>query len=266
MQANAKVLLVDEGPDLRPIIEQALGRRPVAILLATSGAQAVEWIERDRPDVVVCDVYMPDIDGYRSCELVRTHPHLRETPVVLMADIVDRAVLARAARVGSNGVVRKPCPADELTSLIGGYLPEPVGESAIDEVGPQLDVMAEPSALLAALMRLRGVSFAALADREGFLLESAGETALDAEAVTALASGLLDSSAGIGRELGQGPQRSMICEFEQGLVLLVGAESSSTLAVVLHDHAALDAVRRCASQIVAGPPRALEMQPVTPVP
>ena len=259
-----KVLVVDETPGVRALVAEALGRRRIEIIAATSGAQAVERIERDRPALVVCDVYMPDMDGYRICDFVRAHPDLRATPVLLMAEIVDRAVLARAARAGSADVVRKPCPADELLSRIEGFLSEAFGGPAIEppDVASGPDATADPQALLAALAALPGVSFVALMDREGFVIERAGEMALDAEVVAALASSMVESSGAVGRELGQGTLQNMICEYDEGLVLLMGADSASRLAVVLHDPTALEAARRCAKQVAPALQRACEMRPM----
>jgi predicted regulator of Ras-like GTPase activity (Roadblock/LC7/MglB family) len=104
--------------------------------------------------------------------------------------------------------------------------------------------------LLAAVTSVPGASFAVAMDRGGFAVEWTGETGLDAEDVAALASCLLESSVEIGRELGQGAVRSMLCEFNDGLVLVMGADSTTRLAVILRDPAALDAVRRCAAQIM----------------
>ena len=104
------------------------------------------------------------------------------------------------------------------------------------------------------LASLPGVSFAALMDREGFVIDRSGDIAQDAEAVAALASCLLESSEGIGRELGQGRLRCSICEFDEGLVLAMGAGAPSRLVVVLHDVAALDAARRSASHVFAALP------------
>jgi CheY-like chemotaxis protein len=246
-----KVLIVDESPDVMGLLEQTLERGRVEILAATSGAQALERIERDRPDLVVCDVYMPDMDGYRICDFVRAHPQLRGTPVVLMADIVDRAALARAARVGADDVVRKPCSAHELLNRIDGFLPGPTGEppTELQDAGHSLGAPADPRALLTTLAELPGVSFAALTDREGFVIEWAGGTALDPEVVAALVSSLGESSEGTGRELGQGALQNMICEYDGGLVLLMDAGSTSRLTVVLRDPSALDAARRCAKQV-----------------
>jgi CheY-like chemotaxis protein/predicted regulator of Ras-like GTPase activity (Roadblock/LC7/MglB family) len=246
-----KILIVDESPDVRALLEEALERGRVEILAASSGAQALERIERDRPDLVVCDVYMPDMDGYRICDFVRAHPQLKAAPVLLMADIVDRAALARGARVGADDVVRKPCSAHELLNRIDSFLPGLAAQPAIEprDLEPNLDAPADPQALLTTLAELPGVSFAALTDREGFVIEWAGGTALDPEMVAALVSSVGESSEGVGRELGQGALQNMICEYDEGLVLLMDAGSTSRLAVVLREPSALEAARRCAKQM-----------------
>ena len=113
------------------------------------------------------------------------------------------------------------------------------------------DVVVDTKDALDQLSSLPGVSFVALMDREGFLMDCAGRLAGDAEAVTAMASCLLETSEGIGRELGHGALRCTLSEFDDGLVLAMGAAASSRLVVVLHDLAALDAARRSARDVVA---------------
>src|SRR5262247_2591260 len=88
-------------------------------------------------------------------------------------------------------------------------------------------------------------------DQEGFVMDSAGRLTADAEAVAAMASCLLETSEGIGRELGHGTLRCTLAEFDDGLVLAMGAAAPSRLVVVLHEVAALDAVRRSARDLTA---------------
>jgi predicted regulator of Ras-like GTPase activity (Roadblock/LC7/MglB family) len=98
-------------------------------------------------------------------------------------------------------------------------------------------------AILVQLAALPGVRLAALVDREGFLIEAAGEIAVGTEVVGALAACLAESSEGIGREMGQGALSSVLLDYEAGMVLLRGAGPSATLAVVLRDPTALGKFR-----------------------
>src|SRR6266542_7129746 len=104
----AKVLVVDDSLSVRKVIERALGAKKIEVLSAASGKEAIEQIGSEEPDLVVCDVIMPDMDGYQICEFVRRHSHLGGTRVLLISDIVNPAVLERAAAAGSTDVMLKP--------------------------------------------------------------------------------------------------------------------------------------------------------------
>lgn len=101
----------------------------------------------------------------------------------------------------------------------------------------------DAKSVLSRLAAVPGVALAVLVDREGFLIESAGDMVLEAEAAGALAGSLADASEAIGRELSQGPLVGLIAEYESGLVLVNMAGSGTMLATVLGDPAVLDRAR-----------------------
>src|SRR5262249_60258732 len=97
-----KVLVVDDSLSVRKVMEKALAGRNVEVLSAASGTEAIERIEQDLPDIVVCDVILPDKDGYQICEYVRSQPDMARTPVVLVAGVVNSTVLARPSELQST--------------------------------------------------------------------------------------------------------------------------------------------------------------------
>ena len=117
-----KVLVIDDSVSVRKVVERALAGRQIDVVCAASGSEALEQIERDAPDVIVCDVVMPDRDGYEICEFVKSHPRLGATPVLLMSGIVNEEVRQRAARVRSEGVLSKPFAAEDLLKRLDGFL------------------------------------------------------------------------------------------------------------------------------------------------
>ena len=290
-----KVLVVDDSLSVRKVVEKALAGRSIQVLSAATGAEALERIEQDRPDLVVCDVILPDKDGYQVCEFVRAHPAAARIPVLLISGVVNSTVLARAAEVQSNDVMFKPFAAEELVrkieSLLGSRAataaplppaprsrapmvptappmpaperapaPPPVprtvvpppsraaGNAVAVEAMAVLEVSDESSgndlkSRLNALCTTPGVRLAALADREGFLIESAGDLALDAEVAAALSACVAESSHGIGRDLAQGGLLGMILEYQHGMLLLHAVGRSALLAVVVADAAALGKAR-----------------------
>jgi CheY-like chemotaxis protein len=242
-----RVLVVDDSLSVRKMVERALETKGFEVLSTPSGAEAMERISNAMPDLVVCDVLMPDVDGYRICEFVRTRPALSETPVLLISGIVNNAVLERAAQVRSSDVLRKPFTADELVRTVDELLTArgrgdtaSAGRAAARD---EMVVLPDLKAALAQLAAMSEVRLAALVDREGFLIETAGELGVDAEVAGALAACLAESSEGIGRELGQGALSTMILDYEAGTVLLHRVGTSAILTVVLHDQTTLGKVR-----------------------
>ena len=118
----AKVLIVDDSLSVRKVVERILESRQLVVLQASLGTEAIECIQRDEPDLVVCDVLLPDREGYEVCEFVKSHPRFDHTPVLLISGIVNPAVIDRADRVGSAGVMRKPFSAEELTGKVNDLL------------------------------------------------------------------------------------------------------------------------------------------------
>src|SRR5262249_36174136 len=117
-----KVLIVDDSLTVRKVVERILESRQLEVLQASLGTEAIERIQRDQPDLVVCDVLLPDKEGYEVCQFVKSDPRLVRTPVLLISGIVNAAVLDRAARAGSARGMRKPFSADELAGKVGDLL------------------------------------------------------------------------------------------------------------------------------------------------
>ena len=273
-----KVLVVDDSLSVRKVVQRALESKRIEVLSAASGSEALEQIAREAPDLIVCDVIMPDMDGYQICDFVKKHPTLGHTPVLLISGIVNSTVLERAGKVRSDDVMRKPFAADELLHRIESLLPAtgrpapaaapaPVAEAAPvapavaslpapERRAPQPErpaPVAEPvavaapapdlKALLAGVAELAGVSLTALIDREGALMEVAGGLLPEAELTGAMAACLVDSTDGVGRALTQGHLQSLILEYDAGVVLLNAVGAGAMLAVVLGDPAVLGKVR-----------------------
>jgi CheY-like chemotaxis protein/predicted regulator of Ras-like GTPase activity (Roadblock/LC7/MglB family) len=274
-----KVMVVDDSLSVRKVVERALATRSISVVSAASGSEAIAALEREAPDVVVCDVVMPDRDGYQICEYIKTHPKLAKTPVLLISGIVNNTVLEKAARVNSNGVMGKPFAADDLLRKIDDLLaaggngnghatadPSTPPTPAADAADPRLSFPRDASTTAAApadastavsvstvlsqFAALPGVELAALVDREGFVVESTAPTKLDTEVAGAFASCLAESTEGIGRELERGNLHGMILEYERGMVVLHSVGSAAILGIVLGDPASLGKVRYLVKKVI----------------
>jgi two-component system, OmpR family, response regulator len=104
-----KIMLVDDDEDLRLI-----GRIALAdvggwqTLLAAGGREAVELAVRERPDVILLDVMMPEIDGAMTFRMLRSTPSTCEIPVIFMTAKVQTHEVQRYIELGAAGVICKP--------------------------------------------------------------------------------------------------------------------------------------------------------------
>lgn len=282
-----KVLVIDDSVSVRKVVERALAGRQIDVITAASGADAMERLEKEHPDIVVCDVVMPDRDGYEICEFVKSHARLGQTPVLLMSGIVNDEVRQKAAAVRSDGVLAKPFAGEDLLRHLEALLPSRLktvaAPAAATEATPaappavaravaapvSAPVMSAPApapmtkapvtpevagttrSILATIGAIEGVQWAVLADREGFLIEATAESGVDAEVAGALSACLAESSDGLGRELGRGSLQGMILDYEKGMVVLHGVGASALLAIGLSEPSALGKVRYYAKKAIA---------------
>jgi CheY-like chemotaxis protein/predicted regulator of Ras-like GTPase activity (Roadblock/LC7/MglB family) len=152
----AKVLVVDDSLSVRKVVERALIGRQIEVVCAATGTEALERIEREAPDVVVCDVVMPDRDGYEICEFVKRHPRLASTPVLLMSGIVNDEVRERAARVQSADVLSKPFAAEDLLRKLDVLLASAAAAAPAPPPAPLADTEPAPALLAPAVSGSNG--------------------------------------------------------------------------------------------------------------
>src|SRR5258708_38562037 len=82
--APATVLVVDDNEANRSLARHTLEDEGYRVVTANGGAEAIVAFERDRPDCVLLDVRMPDVDGFAVCERIRALPSGADTPVVFL--------------------------------------------------------------------------------------------------------------------------------------------------------------------------------------
>jgi CheY-like chemotaxis protein len=114
-----KVLIVDDEADIRRIGELSL--QSVAgwqVVLAESGPEGVVAAKTHRPDLILMDMMMPEMDGLTALGLLRQEPELSGTPVVFMTAKVQRDEISRYLDAGALGVVSKPFDPMTLPSEI----------------------------------------------------------------------------------------------------------------------------------------------------
>ncbi len=128
VQAEASLLVVEDDPNILELLSASLRFAGFEVTTVTSGAQAVDIARDVRPDLVVLDVMLPDLDGFEVIRRLREGG--RRTPVVFLTarDATDDKI--RGLTLGGDDYVTKPFSLEELTARIRAVLRRTGGEPA----------------------------------------------------------------------------------------------------------------------------------------
>ncbi len=104
-----KVLLVDDDPDLQILACFALEKLGgFEVATSDGGAEVIDLARRERPDVILMDVLMPELDGPELVARLRAEPDLAPTPVIFLTGKEGEAEVERLVALGARGVITKP--------------------------------------------------------------------------------------------------------------------------------------------------------------
>lgn len=104
-----EVLYVDDEPDIREIVQMALGLvSTLSVRTADSGIRALESLRESKPDLVLLDVMMPNMDGPTTLQQMRATPELQSIPVIFMTAKAMPQEVARFRSLGAAAVIAKP--------------------------------------------------------------------------------------------------------------------------------------------------------------
>ena len=116
------ILVVDDETDVVAALESMLADRGYIIRQATRWTEAIAEIQDHRPDAVLLDLYLPNVQGEALLEFIRDlDPHL---PVVIVSSEIETSKLDQLGRLGANGFVRKPFSEDDLFLVVEQILSE----------------------------------------------------------------------------------------------------------------------------------------------
>ncbi|MBO9325798.1 MAG: response regulator [Roseiflexus sp.] len=118
MEKTSTILIADDDPGARLILQRLLAREGHRVLMAQNGAEALRQSIEHTPDLVLLDVLMPELDGFEVCRQLRRHPRLREIPILLVTSLGDHQSRVQGLSVGADGFISKPFDMAELLAHV----------------------------------------------------------------------------------------------------------------------------------------------------
>ena len=120
------VLVADDSPVYRKLVEQALAEDSCPVLYANSGHQAIEIFEREHPDLVITDWLMPDLTGIELCQRIRAGEQSSYTYIIILTSNAEKANVVKGLSAGADDYLTKPFDRQELLARVH------VGQRLID--------------------------------------------------------------------------------------------------------------------------------------
>jgi CheY-like chemotaxis protein len=137
METGARILVVDDEPAVLKLVRTLLSRAHYDIVIAESGAKALELIETEHFDAVITDAVMPGINGYDVVQAVRMTPPIAEMPVIMLTRKRHPEDVRKAVAAGVSDYVLKPIDEYLLLDKVNLCLKKGVGKKSFPELGIQ---------------------------------------------------------------------------------------------------------------------------------
>lgn len=112
-----KILIADDELNIRSLVSTMLDKDYV-VIEATNGEEAIDITKREKPDLILMDLMMPQMDGYTACSRIKTDQATKGIPVVMLTGVGHEFNKKFAQEMGADGYITKPFPSQKLLDVI----------------------------------------------------------------------------------------------------------------------------------------------------
>jgi PAS domain S-box-containing protein/putative nucleotidyltransferase with HDIG domain len=118
MSFKARLLLVDDDPDVLDMLRQLLAHEEYEVICAVNGMDALEKATEASPDIILSDVIMPEMNGFDLCRQLRANPLLAEVPIILLTGLANSEYYVEGLRAGADDFISKPFDRIKLSARV----------------------------------------------------------------------------------------------------------------------------------------------------
>jgi len=112
-----KILIIDDERSIRLLLESFLSKN-YDVISKSDGMEALDWLEVNLPDMIICDVQMPNMDGYAFVEKVRQRGYTKHTPIVMLSGVESSKERVKCYKLGAQDFLSKPFNPEELDEIL----------------------------------------------------------------------------------------------------------------------------------------------------
>jgi two-component system cell cycle response regulator DivK len=120
--SKATILYVEDNPDNRMLVRRILLSQDYSLLEAKDGSDALNVLKTERPDLILMDINMPDMDGYTLTAQIKSMPGFERIPILALTANVMRGDKEKTLEAGCDGYIQKPLDIDQLIREVERFL------------------------------------------------------------------------------------------------------------------------------------------------
>jgi CRP/FNR family cyclic AMP-dependent transcriptional regulator len=112
------ILIIEDNDDIRDNVEEILSLSNYKVISAANGKEGIESAQRNKPDLIICDIMMPGVDGYGVLHVLHKDPETQSIPFIFLTSKSERSDLRTAMEMGADDYITKPFAGNELLNAI----------------------------------------------------------------------------------------------------------------------------------------------------
>jgi len=95
-----KILIIEDDKDLLFLLNKKLGNEGFNVIICETGQQALDYLAKEKPDFILLDILLPDIDGLSILNEIAKSPETKNLPVIILSNLADQGSFDQAAAIG----------------------------------------------------------------------------------------------------------------------------------------------------------------------
>lgn len=124
MNTKNKIVLVDDEPDILEFLSYNFRKKGFEVFIASNGIEGIKQTLTVKPEIIISDIRMPEMDGIEMCAEIRKHQLLSSIPFVFLTAVTDDYKLLYAMSSGADQFASKPIRFEYLLNMVNGLLAE----------------------------------------------------------------------------------------------------------------------------------------------
>jgi phosphate regulon transcriptional regulator PhoB len=117
-----KILIVEDEPDIRKLVQYHLAQERFTIIEAEDGEKALKMLQRDKPDLLILDLMLPGLSGLEVCKVVKGKPETRHLPILMLTARAGEADKVVGLEMGADDYLTKPFSPREMVARVKAIL------------------------------------------------------------------------------------------------------------------------------------------------